>query len=816
MAEATGTSRRNEEGEAQDGGDSHPDITSEEAGFAQTRGALRRFGSALRNDLAAASRRFRLRRTLRRQEEPAMRGRPGVWKRALRGIGLLTIAGIAVVTVLLGWALRDIPWDEIADGSPKPVVVLETSDGQQLVSQGPYRGAYAAWDDFPPHLIDAVLAAEDRRFYDHFGLDLKGIARALVSNLRAGTIVQGGSTITQQLVKIDYLEQDRTIRRKLQEAVIAVWLEQNLGKEEILTRYLNNIYLGAGATGVPAAARIYFNKEVSELDPAESAMLAGLIRAPSQLNPLENPEGARRRAETVLDAMVAHGSLDAERAAEAKRHFAKLHPGRPAARSGSWFADWVSEEAREIAGPYRGTIRVRTSLDPRLQAIAERVVAQTLEREGEAAGASQAALVAMAPDGGVVAMVGGRSYADSEFNRAVTARRQPGSAFKLFTYYAAIKAGISLDDWVEDSPVKIGNWEPENFSGRFFGPVTVAEAFARSLNAATVALAMEVGIDKVIAAARELGIDAPLGETPSVALGSYEVSLLDLTGAYASVRAGKAPIEPWGVASFHAEGQPRAFSVRAPNQPETDISPYQGPMIQLLQLVVEHGTGLAAALDGFAAGKTGTSQNFRDAWFIGFTGPLVAGIWVGNDDETPMNEVTGGKLPAQIWRDFMAEAMVELGRGGGAIIPPPTTSAPSVSGEQPALAGIDDGTTGAGVLVLPGGGPQTGLDSQFAAGSGVPACNIDACSRMYRSFRPADCTYQPYNGPRRFCTAGMDEDAVPGATEGYAPPVAGQDPAAGGQLMACNYRACARAYRSFRPSDCTYQPYRGPRRLCER
>jgi membrane peptidoglycan carboxypeptidase len=331
------------------------------------------------------------------------------------------------------------------------------------------------------------------------------------------------------------------------------------------------------------------------------------------------------------------------------------------------------------------------------------VVEEALARDGEASGVSQAALVAMTPDGAVVAMVGGRDYADSQFNRAVDAKRQPGSTFKLFVYYAALKAGITPNHTVPDEPMNVDGWTPENFSGRYHGRVTVAEAFARSLNAASVALAMAVGIDNVVAAARELGIDAELVETPSLALGASEVSLLDLTGAYASVRAGVAPVEPWGIASFHASDQDRSFRVGPAGEPSTDISPYQDELVGLLRLVVERGTGQAAAFDGFAAGKTGTSQNNRDAWFVGFSGPLVAGVWVGNDDETPMNDVTGGNLPATIWRDFMEAA----------------TQAP----------------------------PDPGASATNVA----TTCNVRACTRAYRSFRASDCTFQPYDGPRKLC-----------------------------------------------------------------
>jgi penicillin-binding protein 1A len=397
-------------------------------GFAETRSMLRQLGAALRHDFAATSRRIagrlnprRVSRAVGSAKQPRSR-RARLLARTFRGIALVAVACFAAVAALLAWALRDIPWADIADGSLKPVVVLRTAEGSQLLSQGPYQGGYATLRDFPKQLVDAAISAEDRRFPDHPGIDGWGILRAVTRNITAGEIVEGGSTITQQLVKILYLESDRTFKRKLQEAIIAFWLERKLGKDEILARYLNNVYLGAGATGMPAAARIYFDKDLGELDLRESAMLAGLIRAPSQLNPLENPEGARKRTEAVLDAMVASGRLDATDAANAKQEFAQLRPTKPVTRSGSWFADWVSEEAREIAGPYRGTIEVGTSLVPKLQALAEKIIMAALERDGTAAGASQAALVAMTPDGAVVAMVGGRNYDDSSFNRAAAAR----------------------------------------------------------------------------------------------------------------------------------------------------------------------------------------------------------------------------------------------------------------------------------------------------------------------------------------------------------------------------------------------------------
>ncbi|WP_245310195.1 PBP1A family penicillin-binding protein [Rhizobium sp. R339] len=624
-------------------------------------------------------------------------------------MGFVFLVCLIVGSVLV-WALKDVPWSEIRDGTLKPVVVLETADGAPLVRQGPYQGPYARYEQFPPHLIDAVLSIEDRRFMDHFGIDPRGIGRALLRNLEAGSVVEGGSTITQQLIKLQYLDSDRTIKRKIQEVVIAFWLEWKLGKAEILTRYLNSVYLGAGATGMPAAARIYFNKDIGALNLPESAMLAGLLRAPSQWNPIDNFEGARQRTMVVLDAMAANGKITAPEAAEAKTSFARLHPTTPTPRSGSWFADWISSQASEIAGSSPGSTTVRTTLVPQLQQSAERIVKKALDGEGKTVGASQAALVAMTPDGAVVAMVGGRDYKASQFNRAVTAMRQPGSTFKLFVYYAALKAGLTLSDRVLDAPIDIDGWSPENSGGSYRGWVTLAEAFARSLNAASAALAQEVGLDNVIAAARELGIDAPMANTPSLALGTSEVNLLNLTSAYASVQLGRAPVKPWGIIDFQAAGQPKTFRVGSQSKPNVDLSPYQSDLLGLLQLVIERGTGRGADPGTFAAGKTGTSQNNRDAWFVGFTDTLVVGVWVGNDDDAPMKGVTGGSLPAHIWRDFMRESTTES----------------TLSGVRSSEAAVD--------------------------GEGAPqSCNITACSRSYRSFRPSDCTYQPYSGGRRLC-----------------------------------------------------------------
>lgn len=628
-------------------------------------------------------------------------------------------AGVAAVLLLAGgaaaaWVVADLPTEAVIRPPSRAVAILEAADGRRLSAGGDVVGPYTTAADVPAHLVAAVLAIEDRRFRDHHGLDLRGILRAALRNVRAGGVVEGGSTITQQLVKITVLDSDRTWRRKLQEFVLAPYAEGRLGKDEILSRYLNAVYLGAGARGFPAAAEVYFGKDVRDLDVPESALLAGLIRAPSSLSPFTDLPAARARAGVVLSAMTETGALTAAEAEAARRAVDRIEPVRT--RKGTWFADWIARDAADLAGEAGAAIEVRTTLDPALQRLGERVVADTLKRRGKAAGASQAALVALRPDGAVLAMVGGRNFQRSTFNRATAAMRQPGSTFKLFVTYAALKAGFTPFDRVRDAPVEIDGWKPQNHSGRYFGRVTIAEAFARSLNAAYVRLAMDVGIGAVADAARELGIDTPLVEAPSLALGTSETTLLDLTGAYASVRAGVAPIEPWGIDTVLDRETGRATRIGPVREATVDLGAAGRDLAGMLALAVERGTGRRARVDRPAAGKTGTSQNYRDAWFVGFTEDLVVGVWVGNDKGEPMKAVTGGALPAEIWRGFVAGAS-RLGDE------PLETGSIVAEGEEPVVDSFD--------------APR--------------ACNVAACSRAYRSFRASDCTYQPWRGSRRIC-----------------------------------------------------------------
>jgi membrane peptidoglycan carboxypeptidase len=436
--------------------------------------------------------------------------------------------------------------------------------------------------------------------------------------------------------------------------LVALWLERQLSKDEILARYLSSAYFGAGAWGADAAARRYFGKGAGDLSLAEAAMLAGLIRAPSQLAPTRNPDGARRRAELVLAAMVETGAATAEAAAAARAAPTILRAPPEMTAGRGWFADWAEGEARRMLGPVPLDLAARTTLDPGLQDLAERVVAGWLEREGARANVGQAALVAMSLDGAVLAAVGGRDYATSQFNRITQARRQPGSLFKLFVYGAALEAGFGPDAPVTDQPIRIGNWEPQNFGGRHRGRTTVREAFAHSINTVAVQLSEGVGRDRVTEMARRLGLRSELPSVPSIALGSAEATLLELTGAFASVAAGRR-VEPHVIRAVRARD--RALFTRAEGGAEAGaaLSPAlrQG-LVELLLSAVRDGTGRAARLDRPVAGKTGTTQDYRDAWFIGFTADVVVGVWVGNDDNSPTNGVTGGELPARIWRDFVA------------------------------------------------------------------------------------------------------------------------------------------------------------------
>lgn len=590
---------------------------------------------------------------------------PALVRRLFRGGlvagALLALGAVAVLGLL--WALP-LP-GEFREPGRLALAILDR-DGRPLAHRGVSPGGGIELSALPPHLPAAFIAFEDRRFRSHIGIDPIGIGRAAAVNLAALSWKEGASTLTQQLVKNAYLTPEKTLTRKIQEAVIAVWLERHLSKDAILARYLNSLYLGAGAHGVDAASRRYFGKPASEVSLAEAAMLAGLAQAPSRTAPTVAPDAAQRRAALVLDAMVETAAITPEQAAAAKAAPAALAvPPVPPAAS-AWAADWAAAAARAALGDLSGSLAVRTTIDPGLQALASAVVQRRMATDGPAAGAGQAALVAMRPDGRVLAVVGGIDHARSEFNRAVQARRQPGSLFKLFVYLAALQQGVRPDDRLQDEPVTIDGWSPENYSNRFHGSVTLRDAFAHSYNAASVRLQERVGRDRVIRLARSMGIDGPLATNPSLVLGTSEVSLTEITAAFAAIRAGTARVTPRIVEAVVTEAGTELLPAPAGgDRAAPDPGRPQAEMLDLLRAAVDRGTGRAARLAVPAYGKTGTTQDHRDAWFVGFAGDLVVGVWVGNDDGQPMNGVTGGGLPAQIWHAFM-EAAPSGDRGAAA------------------------------------------------------------------------------------------------------------------------------------------------------
>lgn len=589
-------------------------------------------------------------KTAKRGAKGSALGRAGKW------IGAAMVWGFIAGLFLIGWFYTDLPdvEDSLAP-SRRPTIWVLAADRSELAAVGDLYGVPVHLSDLPRALPQAVIATEDRRYYDHFGIDLWGLARATVANIRAGRIVQGGSTITQQVAKNLFLTPARNLKRKIQEVMLALWLENKFTKDQILELYLNRVYLGAGTYGVDAAARKYFGRPASAINTWQAAMLAGLLKAPSRYNPLTDRTRAAERTKVVLSVMVDAGYLTDAEAAAARKEEATSHPNRPGRRA-PYFVDWVLDQVSDYVGGRDRDLVVQTTLLPTLQARAETTLRTTLQRNGETRRIGDGAVLVMGTDGAVKAMVGGEDYDASQFNRATQAKRQPGSAYKPIVYLAALKAGKRPDDIYEDSPVKIGDWQPSNFEGTYAGRMTLAQALAHSVNTIAVKLAVDVGIDKVAQTARSLGLDPGNKPDASIALGTAEASLLDLTAAYAPFANGGDAVIPYGIFEIR-DGGGNVFYRRAGTGPGRVVQPGQlRDMNRMLERVLIDGTGKNAAFGYEAAGKTGTSQNFRDAWFIGYTADFVAGVWLGNDDGTSMKGVTGGSFPAIIWRDVMRTA----------------------------------------------------------------------------------------------------------------------------------------------------------------
>jgi penicillin-binding protein 1A len=571
------------------------------------------------------------------------------------------------LSLLVGWYAADLP--DVLDSPQferRASIVMNAADGSQIARYGELTGLSVKVNEMPPHLIYAVIATEDRRFYQHHGVDPIGIFRAMAANVLHRRVMQGGSTITQQLAKNLFLSHERTLKRKIQEALLALWLERRLTKDEILSAYLNRVYLGSGAYGVDAAAHIYFSKSAKDVTLRESAILAGLLKAPSRYAPDSNPGLAAKRAKVVLQAMADAGYITEEEAGKAS-YTVPTPPRKPSEGGGvRYFTDWVSAELNNMIGTTDRDLVVQTTLDPAIQEAAEKALSAALRDHGAEVNATQGALIVIDRSGAIRAMVGGRDYSASQFNRATQALRPPGSSFKPFVYLTALGFGMRPDDIIEDLPLDSGKYRPQNFHNEYHGRVAAETALALSLNTAAVRLCKEVGVGNVITTARRMGITADLPYDLSLSLGSAGVPMIEMVGAYGTLADGGRKVTPYAVTRIvDKDGKTvyRRSGVIVAGEQVLDPR-VVNDMDRMLSAVVEYGTGRRASLPFHAAGKTGTSQDFRDAWFIGYTDRYTAAVWLGNDDNSSMKGTTGGSLPAQVWHDVMLAAHQRGGRDG--------------------------------------------------------------------------------------------------------------------------------------------------------
>jgi penicillin-binding protein 1A len=624
-----------------------------------------------------------------------------------------TVAGAAVIGF---YATKLPPIDQLAVPKRPPNIAILADDGSLLANRGDTGGAAVRIGDLPPYLPKAFVAIEDRRFYSHWGIDPFGILRALTRNA-AGGAVQGGSTLTQQLAKNLFLTQERTVSRKIQEAILAVWLERTYSKDQILELYLNRVYFGSGAYGVEAAAQKYFGHGARAVTLAEAAILAGLMKAPTKLAPNRNPSGAQERAAQVIAAMV-----EAKFISEGMGRVALDHPAQArrgdGAGSVNYAADYVMDVLDDTVGAVDQDIVVSTTLSAARQADAEKALTEALDQKGAKFGVGQGALVSIAPDGAIKALVGGRNYTESQFNRAVAAKRQPGSAFKPFVYLAALERGLTPASVRDDAPINVKGWQPENYSRQYFGPVTLTRALSLSLNTVAVRLGVEVGPKGVIKVAHRLGIVSELAPNASIALGTSEVSPLELVAAYAPFANGGLGVQPQIIVRVKTAAGQLLYQRRGASNGRVIDAAYLAMMNTMLQETLLTGTARKAEVPGWqAAGKTGTSQDWRDAWFVGYTSHLVTGVWLGNDDSSPTKKASGGTLPVEIWSRYMRAAHQgvppQLLPGG--LWQPTPEPAPGWPGFFPASAPAPM-AQGSTAVPAPAGQAQARRDS---AGSGL-------------------------------------------------------------------------------------------------
>jgi penicillin-binding protein 1A len=571
------------------------------------------------------------------------------------------ILGTIIVALGLGYV-----WFSLAQKGllqipeQEPGIMLLAADGTVLSEQGAFFGDQVRLADLPDYVPNALIAIEDRRFRSHYGVDPLGLMRAVFQNISAGHVVQGGSTLTQQLAKNLFLNPERTLQRKVQELVLALWLETKFSKDEILQLYLNRVYFGGGATGIEKAAQTYYHKSATELSMMEAATLAGVLKAPTSYNPLTHPEESAARANLVINSMVDAGFVSREEADQAINEPATVVASNyiPATQ---YVVDMIAAQLPDLVKNYDQSIIVETTIDPRLQQVAEKSLRTHLSVDGKDLNVSQGAMVVLDTSGAIKAMVGGKSYKRSQYNRATKALRQPGSAFKPFVYLAAMERGYTPESVEVDEPVRIGNWEPENYKHKYLGEVTLQTALALSLNTVAAKLAAAVGPENVVAVAHRLGIVSHLGTDASIALGTSEVTLLELTSAFTPFANGGYTIAPYSVRRIATRDGKVIYERKGDGFGETISSGNLGSMNMMMRSVVTDGTAKKAQIPGFdIGGKTGTSQDYRDAWFIGYSTYFVGGVWVGNDDNSPTRNVTGGSIPAMIWKDVMDVALAGL------------------------------------------------------------------------------------------------------------------------------------------------------------
>jgi penicillin-binding protein 1A len=641
----------------------------------------------------------------------------------LRRIAILGgYAAGAVVAMGLGfvayvwWGMPST--DDLWAASQNPSLEFRDRYGRTISREGAQNGPPVTLSDLPDYVPEAVIAIEDKRFYNHIGVDVNGLSRAILENVRAGRVVQGGSTLTQQLAKNLFLTNERTFRRKAQEVVMALRLEAAFNKDEIMALYLSRVYFGAGAWGIEAASERYFDKPAKELTLQEAALLAGLLKAPSRMNPANQDTAAKARALVVLNEMVSDGFITPEQRDEAKTAKLPINRKNPSGNLG-YFRDWIDPLLNEIIGDQRDDFIIETSIDLEAQRTGERALVAALEEQGKALNVTQGALLSLDSSGGVRAMIGGTGYSDTQFNRTTQARRQPGSSFKYFIYATALQEGISPYSVRMDQPIVIGDWAPGNYEDEYLGAVPLTTAFAQSLNTVAIQLANETGGRKVIDLARDLGVRTRVQDYRSLALGAQEMTLLELTQSYGAMINDGAPIKPHGILRIRRATGNVLWSRPATQQGRVLQERTVRGMNLLMSGAVQRGTGTRARIEGREiGGKTGTTNDYRDAWFIGFSGDVVTGVWVGNDNFVQTKKVTGGSLPARVWRDFMVVALKKSPQKRLALpqegdFPPPVHIL--AGGDTGPMEGIAESQSGA--PLLPIGGADAAVNDYDAAPS---------------------------------------------------------------------------------------------------